>query len=100
MVESWDIRVRERQLNVQLQKALVSIESANHAKTRVLSAASHDLRQPLHTLTTLGAALELRKLDPRSHSIVTLLNGRVAVIFSAARWLAGYFQAGCGCCHG
>ena len=81
MVASWDIRMRERQLNAQLQKALVSAESANHAKTRFLAAASHDLRQPLHTITTLGAALELRKLDARSHSIVTLLNN-VSQLFS------------------
>ena len=81
MVESWDIRMRERQLNAQLQKALASAENANHAKTRFLAAASHDLRQPLHTITTLGAALELRRLDPRSHSIVTLLND-VSQLFS------------------
>ena len=74
MVQSWDIRLRERQLNAQLQKALKSAENANHAKTRFLAAASHDLRQPLHTITTLGAARELRRLDPRSQSIVTLLN--------------------------
>jgi signal transduction histidine kinase len=74
IVDAWDIRMRERQLNVQLQKALESAENASRAKTRFLAAASHDLRQPLHTITMLGAALGLRPADARSKEIVGLLN--------------------------
>ncbi len=74
IVEVWDIRTREKQLNLQLQKALESAENASRAKTRFLAAASHDLRQPLHTITMLGAALGLRQIDKRSKEIVGLLN--------------------------
>jgi signal transduction histidine kinase/CheY-like chemotaxis protein len=74
IVDAWDIRVRERELNVQLQKALESAENASRAKTRFLAAASHDLRQPLHTISMLGAALGLRPADKRSKEIVSLLN--------------------------
>lgn len=74
IVQAWDIRMRERELNTQLQKALANAENASRAKTRFLAAASHDLRQPLHTITMLGAALGLRQLDARSHEIVGLLN--------------------------
>ena len=74
IVESWTIRLRERDLNLKLQTALEVAENASRAKTRFLAAASHDLRQPLHTITMLGAALGLRTIDERSQQIVTLLN--------------------------
>ena len=74
IVEAWDIRTREKELNLQLQKALESAENSSRAKTRFLAAASHDLRQPLHTITMLGAALGLRQIDKRSKEIVGLLN--------------------------
>lgn len=74
IVESWTIRLRERDLNLKLQAALDVAENASRAKTRFLAAASHDLRQPLHTITMLGAALSMRTLDDRSQQIVTLLN--------------------------
>jgi len=52
-----------------LEVALVSERSANAAKTRFLAAASHDLRQPLHTMSMLSAALTLRDLDEKSANI-------------------------------
>jgi signal transduction histidine kinase/CheY-like chemotaxis protein len=66
----------ERQIEQQssLLKALDSAESANRAKTRFLAAASHDLRQPLHTLSLFGAALRMRNLDPKSRDIAEQLN--------------------------
>lgn len=74
IVESWTIRLRERDLNNQLQAALRTAENASNAKTRFLAAASHDLRQPLHTISTLGAALSLRPADERSRQIIDFLN--------------------------
>ena len=38
-------------------------QNADHAKSRFLAAASHDLRQPLHTLSLYSAAMQLRRLD-------------------------------------
>lgn len=73
-VESCEIRFQERELNEQLQTALTQADAANRAKTRFLAAASHDLRQPLHTLTLLGSALGMRQLDRRSTEIVRLVN--------------------------
>ena len=74
IVEAWSIRLRERELNKKLQSALTIAESASSAKTRFLAAASHDLRQPLHTITMLGAALSMRPADTRGKEIITLLN--------------------------
>ena len=72
-VESWVIRENEHDLNQKLQAALAQAQQANSAKTRFLAAASHDLRQPLHTQSLLIATLSLRKLDTRSTEIVRLL---------------------------
>lgn len=72
--ESFDIRLQQIALNDQLRVALEEAEAASRAKTRFLASASHDLRQPLHTLSLFGAALELRPLDPRSHEIARNMN--------------------------
>jgi signal transduction histidine kinase/CheY-like chemotaxis protein len=37
--------------------------NADHAKSRFLATASHDLRQPLHALSLYSAAMQLRRLD-------------------------------------
>ncbi|MFM9880747.1 MAG: ATP-binding protein [Burkholderiaceae bacterium] len=74
IVQAWEIRFREHELNEKLRVALEVAESASRAKTRFLAAASHDLRQPLHTITMLGAALSMRGGDERSQQMVALLN--------------------------
>jgi signal transduction histidine kinase len=61
-------------INAELERALCSERSANNAKTRFLAAASHDLRQPLHTLSLLSAALAMRPLDAKSASIAHIMN--------------------------
>ncbi|MES2512299.1 MAG: ATP-binding protein [Pseudomonadota bacterium] len=72
--ESCRIRFTEQQLNGRLAAALESAQQASQAKTRFLAAASHDLRQPLHTISVLVAAIGLRKLDERSREIVHMLD--------------------------
>lgn len=61
-------------LSQKLESALLAEKKANAAKTRFLAAASHDLRQPLHTLSLLSAALTLRELDERSATIAQRMN--------------------------
>jgi signal transduction histidine kinase len=53
-----------------LERALQGAEAASRAKTRFLASASHDLRQPLHTLSFLAAALEMRPLDEKGRDIL------------------------------
>lgn len=66
-------RFGEQQLNRELTHALEEASEANRAKTQFLAAASHDLRQPIHSMNVLVAALSLRQLEPQSKEIVALL---------------------------
>jgi signal transduction histidine kinase/CheY-like chemotaxis protein len=72
--ESFEIRQERAALNRDLQLALEAAENANRAKTRFLASASHDLRQPMQTLSLFAAALEMRPLDERSRDIARNIN--------------------------
>lgn len=72
--ESFEIRLQQADLNRQLEAALERAEAANRAKTRFLASASHDLRQPIHTLSLFGAALSMQPLDGLSREIVQHIN--------------------------
>lgn len=65
--ESFESRQR-------LRRALVNAELANRSKTRFLASASHDLRQPMHTLSLFSAALAMRPLDPVTRDITVQMN--------------------------
>ena len=69
-----DSFLRAHQIQFQLRDALESEKEANSAKTRFLAAASHDLRQPLHTLSLYSAALMQRPLDNKSTEIASSMN--------------------------
>ena len=71
--DSCRIRFAEARLNVQLKQALESESEAHRTKTQFLAAASHDLRQPIHSMNVLVAALSMRELDARSREITRLL---------------------------
>ena len=69
--ESFEIRLREAELNRQLEEALADAKAASQAKTRFLAIASHDLRQPVHNLLILSSALSMQNLGDRSAEIVS-----------------------------
>jgi signal transduction histidine kinase len=62
---------------VRARSALDSAEAASRAKTRFLASASHDLRQPIQTISLFAAALALRPLDERSRAIASNMNEAV-----------------------
>ncbi|MBB3194656.1 ATP-binding response regulator [Roseateles terrae] len=72
--ESVLIRQQQIKSNQQLRQALSQAESAMAAKTRFLASASHDLRQPMHTLSLFGAALAKRPMDEEGNLIVSQMN--------------------------
>jgi two-component system, chemotaxis family, CheB/CheR fusion protein len=55
---------------LQLAAAKRTAEQANLAKSRFLAAASHDLRQPLQTLSLLHGALKQRVTDKEAQSLL------------------------------
>ncbi|MYN47055.1 response regulator [Pseudoduganella sp. FT93W] len=61
--------------------ARVAAEQANHAKSRFLAAASHDLRQPIHAQSLFLEVLARSSLTPQQHEI--LGNARAAGLASA-----------------
>ena len=63
---SVEMRQKYAELNRQLSEALNESQAANAAKTRFLAAASHDLRQPVHTLSLLTAALISRNNNAKN----------------------------------
>ena len=67
--ESFAIRLQQAGLNRELRAALELAEAASSAKTRFLASASHDLRQPIHTLSLFAASLAMRPLDPLTREI-------------------------------
>lgn len=80
--ESFAIRLQQVELNRQLQVALERAEAANRAKTRFLASASHDLRQPIQTLTLFAAALTMRPLDAPSREIAEHMNTALQALAS------------------
>lgn len=73
-VQSCQYRLGEQQTNLQLKAALDVADESNRAKTHFLAAASHDLRQPIHSINVLVATLSLRPLDAETKDIVRLLD--------------------------
>ncbi|MDQ6639630.1 MAG: ATP-binding protein [Pseudomonadota bacterium] len=67
------MRQQQEEMNTRLRAALDAAESANRAKTRFLASASHDLRQPMHTLSLFAEALWLHPLDPATRDIAAHL---------------------------
>ena len=72
--ESFAMRLEQRETNRRLEEALKAAEEASRAKTRFLASASHDLRQPMHTVAVFGAALSMRQFDEATTRIVQQMN--------------------------
>ena len=72
--ETYLTRHEKEHLNQQLSDALNKAMIAGESKTRFLASASHDLRQPIHTLSLLSAAMSTCTLDEKSSEIASHMN--------------------------
>ena len=59
------------------EQARGEAEVANRAKTQFFTAASHDLRQPLHAMGLFAEALRLRTREPEAAQLVNSINESV-----------------------
>jgi signal transduction histidine kinase len=86
-----DEAIRRRFENVELIEALsrqkeiaeaarAQAEAANRSKTQFFAAANHDLRQPLHALGLMAAALSERSRDPGVTGLVAGINASVEAL--------------------
>lgn len=71
-------RLRNEALMTELDTRRQQAEAANHAKTRFLAAASHDLRQPVHAMQLLGGALRDRLAGTPEAPLAQQMNAGVA----------------------
>jgi two-component system CheB/CheR fusion protein len=72
-----DLRPQEKGEEL-LRAAKAEADRATKAKSRVLAAASHDLRQPLQTISLLHGLLEKRVTDPEGRATLTRLDNTIA----------------------
>lgn len=98
--ESFEIRLQQARLNEQLNMALMAADAANHAKTRFLASASHDLRQPVHALTLFAAALSMQPLSEAGREIarhmdqaLQMLSGQLEALLDISKLDAGIVEA-------
>ncbi|MGM0594593.1 MAG: ATP-binding response regulator [Pseudomonadota bacterium] len=71
--ENTDLMEQLQMESAVADEARQEAETANQAKSRFLAAASHDLRQPIHTQGLLLAVLEGTALNPQQQELVESL---------------------------
>jgi two-component system CheB/CheR fusion protein len=79
-----------------LDSARRQADTANLAKSRFLAAASHDLRQPLQTLSLLGGLLSRKVEDEPTRKLVMLMEQTVAAMSSMLNTLIDINQIDAG----
>jgi signal transduction histidine kinase len=78
--ENLDLIERLKEQMQAADSARHQAEVANRAKSKFLAAASHDLRQPLHALGLLAAALDQKVRYPEVRGVVESINASVAAL--------------------
>ena len=72
------------ELNLSLEERVLDrtrkLEAANMAKTRFLASASHDLRQPIHTVSLLVGLLRDKVSEPALRALVDRISRAVAAM--------------------
>ncbi len=85
--EGFAIRFENRRLlaaleveKAEAEAARARAEKANLAKSQLLAAASHDLRQPLHALSLFSGSLQSLALDDEAKDVASRIQANVAAM--------------------
>ena len=85
--EGFAIRFENRRLlaareveKAEAEAARARAEKANLAKSQLLAAASHDLRQPLHALSLFSGSLQSLALDDEAKDVAARIQSNVAAM--------------------
>lgn len=78
--EALVTNLRIKQINQDLKLAVRDAKRANESKTRFLACASHDLRQPINTLSLFIASLTLKDTKQEHAEIITHMNTAISSI--------------------
>jgi signal transduction histidine kinase/CheY-like chemotaxis protein len=107
--EGFAIRFENRRLlaaleveKAEAEAARARAEKANLAKSQLLAAASHDLRQPLHALSLFSGSLQSLALDDEAKDVAARIQSNVAAmeklfngLLDISRLEAGVVQSHC-----
>lgn len=68
----WSMRLRFENVELveQLKEQKIEAENANKAKSKFLAAASHDLRQPLYSLSLFTSVLNETESSPKTKKVI------------------------------
>jgi signal transduction histidine kinase/CheY-like chemotaxis protein len=95
-METLNLRFENLDLADSLRLQKEAAEEANHAKSRFLAAASHDLRQPVHALSMFVGALRGHEMQPEPRRLldhidasVTAMDGLFTALLDISRLDAG-----------
>jgi len=93
------LAIHNARLFRETQEKSRQLETANLARSRFLAAASHDLRQPLHTLSLYSAALKLHAGDGATGDIALHINEALASLSALVDSLLDISKLDAGAVH-
>jgi two-component system, sensor histidine kinase len=82
LLETFRLRFQTQELAVQLAEQVRRADEANLAKSQFLSAASHDLRQPLHAMELFTTALHYQEMTSPVRDVVGKLGKSISAMRS------------------
>jgi two-component system, sensor histidine kinase len=82
LLETFRLRFQTQALAVQLAEQVRRADDANLAKSQFLTAASHDLRQPLHAMELFTTALNYQDMTSPVRAVVAKLGKSISAMRS------------------
>ncbi|MDO6460758.1 hybrid sensor histidine kinase/response regulator [Granulosicoccaceae sp. 1_MG-2023] len=78
--DAFNLKYENEGLVTELREEKERAELANRSKSRFLAAASHDLRQPVHSLALFTEALRMELRDPKALDLLDHVESSVATL--------------------